>query len=304
MALEISLRRFSLLPTFIQNGNGEPRGAHYLGRSNPELDQNKDQGLKNEGGPGKPGSGKYRPLSDITLGDVDAAYRYFKNQLVQSPVDGWVAQNYFCQVPLKSRLDDERPPSLFGRVKTCYPSDGNLFNVEQMEIYFPRKDASPDVLNIRAGDIARHGLVSSYCLGVRLYVSENEMQDFSRSENIFIEKGYAPLYDTGFGDLIHVEEQNRDSLPWLYVIGSEWFASIPHSLQGEVREQLRRLVHWKKDILNYHPRRYALQVHSLNDELEFNYGFTDDYLLAPQDVKQTLDKLEAVFDTRFMRGMK
>ena len=78
-------------------------------------------------------------------------------------------------------------------------------------------------------------------------------QDFSRSENIFIEKGFAPLYETGYIDLLDVNEQNHSALPWLHVIGSGWFASIPDSVQPEIREQLRNLVRWEKTIFNYHP---------------------------------------------------
>ncbi len=138
---------------------------------------------------------------------------------------------------------------------------------------------------------------------MKLYVSQEEMADFSESENIFIEKGFAPIYETGYIDLLDVNEQNQSSLPWLYVIGSGWFASIPDSVQREIREQLRNLVRWNKVIFNYHPRRYALQVRSLNEELDFQYGFTEHYLVAPQDTGQVLKKVEEGFGEIFMRGM-
>jgi hypothetical protein len=59
-----------------------------------------------------------------------------------------------------------------------------------------------------------------------------------------------------------------------------------------------------RTILNYHPRRYSLQYRSLNDELDFNYGFSEHFLVAPQDTNQTLKKLEQTFGQIFMRGMQ
>jgi len=307
MALETAFRRFSLLPGFIQTGNGEPRNkAHWLGdkrkqSTTPQQDQN--QHRQDDRPPQPRDTRGYRDLASLTLGEVEDAYNYIKHQLIPSPAEAWIAANYFCQLSLKRRGDD-RPPVVFGRVKTCYPGDGYVNNVEELEMYFPRRDTSPDLLHIRFDDIATQKPTQSYCVGVKLYVSQEEMADFSRSENIFIEKGFAPLYETGYIDLLGVNEQNHSSLPWLSVIGSGWFASIPDSVQPEVREQLRNLVRWKKVIFNYHPRRYSLEIQSLNEELDFQYGFTEHYLVAPQDTGQTLKKVEERFGEMFMRGMK
>jgi len=303
MALETAFRRLSLLPVFIQTGNGEPRKAHWLGNKRttpPQQDQN--QGGPDDHSPRRPDPRGYRDLASITLGEVEDAFLQFKNQLVPSPVDGWIAKNYFCQLPLKRR-GNAWPPLIFGRIRTMYPSDGYIQNVEEMEMYFPRNNAPPDVLHIHDHDLSLQKPIQTYCVGVRFYVSEEEMGDFSQSENIFIEKGFAPLYDTGYLDLLEVNEQNHSSLPWLHVIGSEWFASIPDSVQPEIREQLRNLVHWNSLIFNYHPKRHALQYLSLNEELDFNYGFTHHYLVAPQNTDQALKKVEESFAEIFMRGM-
>jgi hypothetical protein len=138
---------------------------------------------------------------------------------------------------------------------------------------------------------------------MKMYLSSSEIQDFSQSENIFIEKGFAPIYETGYLDLLELNEQNESSLPWLHVIGSEWFASIPDTIQPEIRERLHDLLDWNKIILNYHPRRHALRYLSLNDELEFNYGFTKHYLIAPQDTGQALQKVDQIFGEIFVQGM-
>jgi hypothetical protein len=306
MALETAFRRLVLLPGFIQTGNGEPRKAHWLGdkrKQSTDAGQDQKQGGQNDPSPQRPDSRGYRELASITLGEVEDVYGYFESQLVPSPTVGWIAKNYFCQLPLKRRVAD-RPPLVFGRVKSLYPSDGHIQNMEEMELYFPRRDAPPDVLHIRDHDISLQKPAQSYCVGVKFYVSEEEMADFSQSENIFIEKGFAPLYENGYLDLLEVNEQNHSALPWLHVIGSGWFASIPDSIQSEVRQHLRNLLHWNKVIFNYHPRRHALRFLSLNEELDFNYGFTGHYLVAPQNTEQTLRKVEESFTEIFLRGME
>ena len=304
MTLETALRRFTLLPRFIQTGNGEPRKAHFLGKDEASpIERKQDQGRKNDNAPKKPSTDKYRDLADITLGEVQEVYNHFKAQLVPSPAEAWIAKNYFCQLPLK-RKGEDRPPVVFGRVKTCYPSDGYINNVEEMEMYFPRRDAAPDVLHIRLDDISFQKPTYSFCAGIKFYVSAEEMADFSHSENIFVEKGFAPLYETSYMDLLEINEQNHSASAWLQVIGSGWFASIPDSIQPEIRQQLQNLVRWNKVIFNYHPKRYSLRYRSLNEELDFNYGFTEHFLVTPQDTDQVLRKVEESFAGIFMREMK
>ena len=303
MALETAFRRFIFLPGFIQTGNGEPRKAHWLSNQQPATSQqNQTQGGQDDRPPRRPDARGYRDLASISLGEVDEAYGYFHRQLVAAPAEAWIAKNYFCQLPLR-RKGEARPPVVFGRVKTCYPSDGHVHNIEELELYFPQTEAAPDVLHLRADDISQQKLTQSYCIGVKFYLSPEELADFRASENIFIEKGFAPIYENGYLELLDLTEQNYAVLPWLHVIGSGWFASIPESVQPEIREQLRNLVHWNATIFNYHPKRYALQYLSLNDELDFNYGFTEHYLVTPQNSDQVLKKVEESFTEIFMQGM-
>jgi hypothetical protein len=303
MALETAFRRFVLLPGFIQTGNGEPRKAHWLGnKQSTPSQQDQNQGGQDDRPPKRPDARGYRDLASISLGEVDEAYGYFQSQLVASPAEAWIAKNYFCQLPLR-RKGEDRPPVVFGRVKTCYPSDGHVNNIEEMELYFPHRDGAPDVLHLRADDLSQQKPTQSYCIGVKSYLSQEEMADFRASENIFIEKGFAPIYENGYIDLLDVNEQNHSALPWLHVIGSGWFASIPDSVQAEIREQLRNLVRWNTTVFNYHPKRYSLQYLSLNDELDFNYGFTEHYLITPQNSEQVLKKVEESFTGIFMQGM-
>jgi hypothetical protein len=303
MALDMFLQRWSLLPRFIQTGNGEPRKAHFLGKKEATpVEGQQDPGGKHDQGPGRIATEKYRRLDSIRIGEVQAAIDAFWPQLVASPMPEWIARNYFCQLPL-NRNGEDRPSAVFGRVKTCFPSDGNVQNIEEMEMYFPRTDAAPDVLRLRQDDIALHKPVHSFCVGIKMYLSENEQADFSRSENIFIEKGFAPLYNTGYSELLDITEQNQSHLPSLYLFGSEWFATIPDSWQPDVKTQIHNLVRWSKVVLNYHPKRYTLQYRSLNDELDFVYGFSEQYLIMPQDTNQVLKKVDEEFEAVLMSGM-
>lgn len=302
MVLDATLRRLLFLPGFIQTGSGAPRKAHWLGdkgRQSTDPEQNQKPGRSDQRPPSRRDRRGYRELASLTLGEVEEAYERFQAQLVPAPAEGWLAKNYFCQLPLKRRIDD-RPPLVFGRVKTMYPSDGHIHNMEEMEMYFPRSDARPDLLHIRDQDIALQKPAQSYCMGVKLHVSLEEMADFSQSENIFIEKGFAPLYENGFLDLLDLNGQNLPALPWMHVIGSGWFASTPDSVQPEIREQLRNLVRLGMIVLNYHPKRHALHYLSLNEELDFNYGFSEYYLLTPQNTEQALRKIEEKFEEIFL----
>ncbi|MGE5465168.1 MAG: hypothetical protein ACM3PS_17530 [Syntrophothermus sp.] len=303
MTLEIRLRRFSFLPDWIQTGNGEPRKAHIIGKSEPSQVGKQDPGRRNDRSSQDRDSGKFRPLTSVTLGEVDDALRTFMPQMVPSPLEGWMARNYFCQLPIRQRTD-EQSPVVFGRVRTAFPAEGQVQNVEQMEIYFPNLRKEPDLLSIRRTDIHWQRPVQSYCVGIRMYLSEAERDDFARSENIFVEKGFAPMYETGYLGLLDLDEHHLDSMLWLNVIGSEWFASIPESVQPEIRERLRYLAGWNKVLLNYHPRRYSLRYLSLNDELDFNYGFTRHFLMTPQDTGQVLQKVDELFGEIFMHGIE
>ena len=305
MTLETVFRGWSLLPGFIQTGNGESRKAHWLGnQQSTDQGQDQKQGGQEERPPKRPDPRGYRELASITLGEVEESIQHFRAQLVPSPAEGWIAKNYFCQLPLKRRVD-ERPPLVFGRVKTVYPSDGYIHNMEEMELYFPHtaKRAAPDVLHLRDHDLSLQKPAQSFCVGVKFYVSPDEMGDFAPSENIFIEKGFAPLYENGYLNLLDVNEQNHATLPWLHVIGSGWFASIPDSVQPEIRAQLRNLVRWGTTVFNYHPSRHALRYLSLNEELDFQYGFSEQVLVAPQNTEQVLKKVEESFAQIFMQGM-
>src|SRR5215216_2493802 len=130
MALDTFVRRWSLFPHFVQNGNEEPRKAHFLGKKDATtVDGKQDQGGKPEQPPKQTGVQKYRSLASIHIGEVKEAFDYFQPPLVPSPVEEWVAKNYFCQLPLHRRGED-RPSAVLGRVKTCFPSDGIVQNIE------------------------------------------------------------------------------------------------------------------------------------------------------------------------------
>lgn len=297
MALEIALRSPSLIPSFLQAGNGEPRKVHWVGNTQPaQPGQSQDQGGKhNNDAPKQKSSRGYRDLSTITLGEVDAAYKRFASQLAPSPYPAWVAPNYFCMIHLTEKEAD-RPPALFGRVKTCYPSDGQIQNIREMELYFPRVEAKPDTVLLRAGDIAS---AESYCVRVKFLMSPEEATEFAKYEALFTQQGFMPEFSQGYIDLLDVTENDQQSLPWTYVIGSRWYASIPYSMQPEIREKLTKFLQWKKRVFNYHPEWLPPGVRSLNRELGFKAGFTPIHLFEPENAQQTIYIVTKSFDESF-----
>lgn len=300
MSLIGVLRQFSVLPGLIQTGNGEPRKAHFLGKDKATSIQGRqDPGGKRDDDPKQPAAGIYRALDTISIGEVDHVYRYFQSQLIASPNEAWIAKNYFCSLPLK-RKGDGRPSAVFGRVKTCFPSEGHVLNVEEMEVQFPRHDGPPDLLHLFGDDIALQKTVSSYCVGVKCFVSEQEKVDFSLWENSFASRGFTPMYASDPLSLYEMSAQDHLSSPWLYIVGSEWLAL--HA-EPAIRERMRDLLYWNKFVLNYHPRRYSLQYRTLNDELDLNYGFSERVVLTPQSPDQALQKVEEGFGTLFMKAM-
>jgi hypothetical protein len=98
-----------------------------------------------------------------------------------------------------------------------------------------------------------------------------------------------------------LHEQNQTALPWFYVIGSRWFASIPESVRVEVREQLRKLIHWNKWIFNYHPDRLSYEIKSLNRELGYKHGFTEFTFIEPETPSQTAQIVASTFEKIFQQ---
>jgi len=139
---------------------------------------------------------------------------------------------------------------------------------------------------------------------VKFLATQEDVADFNGYENLFLEQGFLPEFETGYIDLLDISEQKQAVLPWFYVIGSRWFASIPESVQVEIREQLGKLIRWNKLIFNYHPKSLSSEIRTLNDELGFNYGFTEHYLISPQDAQQTMQIVASTFEKIFQQAMK
>ena len=325
MTFEIALKRSLLLPHFAQKRDDKTpppgRKIHWVGDKEPARpgqDQNPG-GKRKDKKPAKRETGStqttqsthstqdtrgYRELSSITLGEVSDAHKYFASQLLPSSYPAWMTTNQFCMLDLVRQRG--RPPAIFGRVKTCYPSDGYVENIQEMEIHFPQKDSAPDIVLLHADDIIHdaHKPVQSYCVRVKFLATQEDVADFNGYENLFLEQGFLPEFETGYIDLLDISEQKQAVLPWFYVIGSRWFASIPESVQVEIREQLGKLIRWNKLIFNYHPKSLSSEIRTLNEELGFNYGFTEHYLISPQDAQQTMQIVASTFEKIFQQAMK
>ena len=309
MTLELAFQH-SLLSHFAQKRDDKtpPSGVkriHWVGDRGPAQ-----PGQEQGGDPNRPDRHEardirdtrgYRNLASITLGEVRDAYNYFDSQLLLSPYPAWLGTNYFCLIDLVRR--EGRPPAIFGRVKTCYPSDGYIDNIQDLEIYLPQKDRAPDVVLLHAEDIRQdpHKLPQSYCMRVKILASEEDMADFTGYENLFFEQGFLAEFEPGYLDLLEMHEQNQTSLPWFYVIGSRWYASIPQSMRVEVREQLGKLIRWNKLIFNYHPESLTSETRSLNRELGYKHGFTEFALIEPETPQQTAQIVASTFEKIFQQ---
>jgi len=311
MILATVLKPFSLFPHFAQKGNDKPppsgmkHGLHWVGHKDAE-EQKQDSGRKPSGGnPTQKDSRGYRDLASITLGEVHDAHQYYANQLLPSPYPAWIAVNYFCMIPLARKRIEHRPPAVFGRVKTCYPSDGYMQNIQELEILLPCKDRAPDVVHLQADEIhvTPTKPLQSYCLRVRFLAASEDMADFAEQETLFLQQGFLPEFSTNYIDLLEINEHNHMSLPWLYVISSRWFASIPVSVQPEIREKLTKLIHWNKLIFNYHPEHLPPEVRTLNRELGMKAGYTDHYLIEPENPSQTVQIVARAFDKIFSQPL-
>ena len=311
MTLETILKPFSLFSHFAQMGNDEPppsgmkRKIHWVGKKEAVEQKQDPGGNQNTQDPNQKDTRGYRDLASITLGEVNDAYNYYANQLLPSPYPAWVGTNYFCMIPLVRRRT-QRPPAVFGRVKTCYPSDGYVQNIQELELYLPCKDRTPDVAHLRADDIlfTPNKPLQSYCVRMRFLATQADIADFAEQEQLFLQQGFLPEFSTGYIDLLDINEHNYTTLPWIYVISSRWFASIPVSIQPEIREKLTKLIHWNKVIFNYHPELLLpREVHSLNRELGMKAGYTECFLIEPEDPRQTVQIVAKTFDKIFNQPM-
>lgn len=298
MTLEIALRRPLVLPRFVQVGGGEPPKAHWI---NKPATQGQEQGTSNNNSntPKKKNSRGYRDLSTITLGEVDDAYQFFAAQLVPSPYPSWIAPNCFCMIHLVEK--DDQPSVVFGRVKNCYPSDGQIQNIREMELLFPREDGKPDTILLRAGDIR---FVESYFVRVKFLATREEAVEFGESEGLFTQQGFVPEFEHGFIDFIESNKQDQLSLQWIYLISSRWFASIPESVKPEIGEKLRTIIHDSPLAFNYHPEYLHSEVRRLNRELGFQAGYTDYFLIEPKNHQQSVQIIAKTFGEIFDQGMR
>lgn len=304
MTIEITLRPSFTFPRVLQARKKEPSRAHWVGQGpatkqdnavNQEPPKNDFQDGENEQG--------NNSLSVISLSDVDNVLKTFKHQLKPAG-DNWIAINHFCTLPLTDK-GDGRPPMIFGRVKTAFPSDGHLENVEQLALQFPYPGRKPQSLRIHRDDISRYSTVHAQDFHIRVQVKafEDVSVEFDGLERVFSNLGFSPDFNSEFYDLLDMNDQNQSEYPWLYVIDSRWFSSISESLFYEITGKLKEMLNWGKTIINYHPRWLAQDIPSLNDVLELKYRLTKHYLTQPGTSKETADVISILFDERFDQGL-
>lgn len=303
MTFEIVLKPPFPLPRLLRAQNDEPQQEyHWLGKTREKPQKEAGSKKPDNGSAEERNEQGYRPLSSIRLGEVEEALALFGPQLIPAHTshENWVGRNCFCAIPLKRKADG-RPPMIFGRVKTCYPSDGYLDNVEDLELFFPRKDGAPDLVRLRKDDISLHAQTpaQSFYLRVQFKTSREEAEEFAGSISLFAGNGFYPDFDGGFHDLLDINDLNQAEYPWLYVVGSRWFDSIPESIYVEIRTKLEKMLHWNKRIINYHPGWLPKEVHTLNRAMGLKYKLTRRYLAEPEDPRQTADLAVIEFNELF-----
>jgi len=302
MTLEIFLQKPFTFPRVLWARNGESRqDYHWIGHTNDGEEKSHELGVPSQ----KPQRGKnkqkYRPLTDITLGDVDDAFEIFKYQLL--PVrENWIGKNSFCQIPLKRKRG--QPSTIFGRVKTCYPSDGLLDNIDEMELYFPNRDGEPDVVHIDKDEISRSTQrpLQSYFIRVRILASAEEKAELDDAASSLSANGFYPEFEIGYLDLLEINDANLSLHPQMHVVGSRWFASIPESIHTEMRGILKNMLQNGQHIFNYHPNWLPKEIHTLNDELGFQFGFTQQFLVEPRNVQQVSNIVNRTFTSSFLKS--
>lgn len=306
MTFEIALRPPFSLPRLLRAHADEPeQDYHWLGKtSEPQRASRPPAG---QGGqkPRREGRSEYRPLGSITLGEVEQAIKLFEPQLVPARAshENWIAKNHLCTIPLK-RIQDGRPPLIFGYVAACFPSDGHIENVEDIELLFPRRDAPPDLIRLHRDEISLYSgrSAQSHYLRVQVRASEEDAAEFEGSEAMFHANGFHLDFDYGYYDLLEMNEQNQSDHPRLYVIGSRWLASVPDSRYFEVTNRLKELLGWGKAIFNYHPDWLPREVHSLNRALGLKYKLSKHYLPEPENPEQTVNLVTVAFEEIFKKG--
>ncbi|HQX17099.1 MAG TPA: hypothetical protein PLA27_11800 [Anaerolineales bacterium] len=304
MTLALSFRRSIFQPREISAGNGSPRKVHWVGGRSP-VETNQNHAQHGDNNPGKKSSSGYHSLSDIKIGDVNQAYRNFHPLIAPSHLPGWVAPGYFCAIPL-AQTNEYRPSAVFGRVKSCYPADGYVQNIHEMELLFPKPGNEPLELNIRQNEIDFESTVpaQSYCARLKIFLSPPEQADFARFEDVYLQYSYMPEFITRYVDLADVNEFNYNDFPDVVVVSSRWFELACEASDGQVCEKLHQLIKWNKTVVNYHPLTLENDVHTLNRELGFKHGFTDLALIEPETPAQTLEFVSRTFDRIFMQGMR
>ena len=303
MSIEISLRRPFSLPSiyFAQQGDSR-KDYHWIGQKPTVEPRQGDPGNQNRDRKNNKNDQKYHPLGEITLGEVDDVYNHYKHQLLFGQT-GWVGKKYFCQIPLK-RNEDGRPRVIFGRVKTCHPSDGYIDNVEEMELYFPRKDRAPDVLHIKSDEIDKstQKQVQSYFVRVRMLMSEEDQVDLEEADPKLRANGFYPELESSYLDLLEMTSLNQPKYPWMYVISSRWFAAVPESVKPEVEGKLKEMVSWGNQIFNYHPEWLDGDVVTLNRVLRLKYAFTPQLLIEPGNSEELSFIVLKTFEKLFVNS--
>jgi hypothetical protein len=181
-----------------------------------------------------------------------------------------------------------------------------LDNVEELELYFPQKDGTPDVLHLHKDDISFRSQTQAQSSFVRVsvFASDEEKAELTEADPLLRMNGFYPDIESSYLNLLEMSEENQSAYPWLYVAGSRWFNSIPDSMHEEVRGKLKEMIGWGKQVFNYHPEWLSNEINTLNRSLGYKYGFTPIVLTEPGNVHETASIVAKVFDRLILSTSK
>ena len=96
MTLELSLRRpFTLSRVFRAQSDSSQHDYHWVGQKQEPKQDSAAPGEHNNNPRNRKQQQKYRPLADLTLGEVEDTYKRFEHQLLPAS-ENWIGRNYFC----------------------------------------------------------------------------------------------------------------------------------------------------------------------------------------------------------------
>ncbi|MFT3895294.1 MAG: hypothetical protein QM730_27025 [Anaerolineales bacterium] len=242
-------------------------------------------------------------LTEVTDTDVEMAMQFFGPQLRTAWDHNLIKKQRFCTIRL---VGNGGPAVIFGRVSTCYPHDGEIRSIRQMDILFPRLETEPAIVTVTEKDILSDDFgdpPTSYLFRIQILGDAEDGSEFEGKDEDFQKKGFSAELNYEFDDLqsFHIQsDEQKFSMPWVYVISSRWISMLPKDIYAVVFANLKNiLMQRNRIIINYHPDGYS----SLNKVFKLRPGVSPIWFHDADTVDDVLDITEQTFNSLIMRPL-